>query len=176
MQTTRTLLVILSIAALGAGCGNKNKKATTVPTDNGSGTGDSTAGDTSANTQPTNTNANDPNLQDVIYFEFDKSDLDDAAKAKLQENADWMKADPKRIITIEGHTDEVGTPEYNIGLGERRARASKEYLVRLGVDASRVSIISYGEERPASNVDAKNRRSVFVATKKKAPAPGGQAP
>ena len=78
-----------------------------------------------------------------------------------------MKQDPSRTLTIEGHTDEVGTPEYNLGLGERRARTTKDYLVRLGIQEKRISIITYGEERPAGSEDAQNRRSMFIATKKK---------
>jgi peptidoglycan-associated lipoprotein len=103
----------------------------------------------------------------VIYFEFDKSELSEAARQELANNATWMKEDPKRTLRIEGHTDEVGTPEYNVALGERRARAAKDYLVRLGIDGKRIKIITYGEERPASDDDAQNRRSVFIATNKK---------
>ncbi len=105
-------------------------------------------------------------LQATVYFSFDSSDLDEAARSSLQENANWMKEDASRVITIEGHTDEVGTTDYNLALGERRARTTKEYLERLGVDGSRVQIITYGEERPAGTEDSLNRRSVFVATRK----------
>lgn len=105
-------------------------------------------------------------LHDVIYFEFDSAVLSDESRAALNENATWLQEDPTRTLTIEGHTDEVGTSEYNLALGQRRAQAAKEYLVRLGIAADRVEIITFGEERPASSVDSENRRSVFVATKK----------
>lgn len=105
-------------------------------------------------------------LHDVIYFEFDSAVLSDESRASLNENAAWLQEDPTRTLTIEGHTDEVGTSEYNLALGQRRAQAAKEYLVRLGIAADRVEIITFGEERPASSVDSENRRSVFVATKK----------
>ena len=168
MRTVRTLLVVLGLTAVAAGCGGKNKKASTAGGGDGSGVGDTHSGNANKGSADTGTGgAKDPNLQDVVYFEFDKSDLDEAAKAKLEENAEWLKKDPARTVTIEGHTDEVGTPEYNLGLGERRAQTSRDYLIHLGIDAKRVSIITYGEEKPAGTEDAKNRRSVFIATKKK---------
>jgi peptidoglycan-associated lipoprotein len=108
-----------------------------------------------------------PPGRDLLRFAFDSSDLDEAARGKLAENAEWLKKDGARTLTIEGHTDEVGTPEYNLGLGERRARATKDYLVRMGIQEKRISIITYGEERPAGSEDSKNRRSMFIATKKK---------
>jgi|SRR6185503_1902649 len=168
MRTVRTLLLVLGLAALAMGCGGKNKKGSTAGGGEGSGVGDTHAGNANKGSADTGAGgAKDPNLQDVVYFEFDKSDLDEAAKAKLEENAEWLKKDPVRTVTIEGHTDEVGTPEYNLGLGERRAQASRDYLIHLGIDAKRVSIITYGEEKPAGTEDSKNRRSVFIATKKK---------
>jgi peptidoglycan-associated lipoprotein len=105
-------------------------------------------------------------LQPVIYFEFDSDSLDEASRAKLTENANWLKEDSARVLTIEGHTDESGTTDYNLALGERRARETRDFIIRLGIDGSRVSIITYGEERPASSDDSENRRSVFIATKK----------
>jgi peptidoglycan-associated lipoprotein len=161
-----TLPVLLLSGALGAaslaGCGDKAKKKTVATTpvvaDAPGPSGDSQ--------EPASEGDSSANLEKVVYFEFDSSDLDEAAKADLQENADWMAEDTSRVLTIEGHTDEAGTTDYNLALGERRARVTKDYLVRLGVDASRVQIITYGEERPASSDDALNRRSVFVATRK----------
>ena len=104
-------------------------------------------------------------LNNVIYFEFDSSQLDDASRAALNQNAEWLQESPSRELTIEGHTDEVGTSEYNLALGQRRANTAKEYLIRLGIAPDRIDIITYGEERPASSVPSENRRSVFVATK-----------
>jgi peptidoglycan-associated lipoprotein len=170
---TRHLRIHLSttallVAALATACGgDKAKKQTTTPSDSSGATAAKTPTTGTTATTPTGTAAQGPSLQDVIYFEFDRSELDADAKRKLEENASWLKENAVRTLTIEGHTDEVGTPEYNLGLGERRARASREYLVALGVDPARVSIITYGEERPAGGDDAQNRRSVFIATKKK---------
>jgi len=166
MRAMKVLFLTLTVVAVMAACGGKNKKRATATGDTSAGTGDSSAGDGSSGTQAPAAGKN-PALQEVVYFAFDSSDLDEAARAKLNENADWLKADKVRTLTIEGHTDEVGTPEYNLGLGERRARATKDYLVRLGVEEKRVSIITYGEERPAGTEDAQNRRSMFIATKKK---------
>lgn len=167
MLTVRHLILVLGLVALAAGCGGKNKKRSTAGGGDGSGVGDTHAGDANKGSTDTGAGAKDPNLQEIVYFEFDSSMLDEAARAKLEENAEWLKKDPVRTLTIEGHTDEVGTPEYNLGLGERRAQASRDYLLKLGIDAKRVSIITFGEEKPAGSEDSKNRRSVFIATKKK---------
>lgn len=86
-------------------------------------------------------------LKDV-FFDFDKSSIRPDAKLSLDENAKWLKANPKAALTIEGHCDERGTREYNLGLGQRRAKAAKDYLVSAGIDAKRIKIISYGKERP----------------------------
>ena len=101
----------------------------------------------------------------MIYFDFDRSELSDGSRQSLANNAEWLKESADRKLTIEGHTDEVGTSDYNLALGERRARAAKAYMVRLGITDARIQIITYGEEKPASNDDSENRRSVFVATK-----------
>jgi peptidoglycan-associated lipoprotein len=82
------------------------------------------------------------------FFDFDKSSIRPDAKQSLDENAKWLKANPKAALTIEGHCDERGTREYNLGLGQRRAKAAKDYLVSAGIDAKRIKIISYGKERP----------------------------
>lgn len=102
-----------------------------------------------------------------IYFGFDEYSLNGAAQATLRGQASWLSQNPSRSIVVEGHCDERGTREYNLGLGERRANAVKDYLVSLGVAPSRVRTISYGKERPvcvASNEDCwnRNRRGVSV--------------
>jgi peptidoglycan-associated lipoprotein len=102
-----------------------------------------------------------------IHFAFDRSDLSDTAKELLREKAEWLKTNPSVSVIIEGHCDERGTTEYNLALGERRARAVKEYLQDLGIGGFRMSTISYGEERPldpGKNEAAysKNRRAQFV--------------
>lgn len=104
---------------------------------------------------------------DVIYFDTDKYNIDSLDQQALAKQAQWLMQYPGTRATIEGHCDERGTREYNLALGERRANAAKNYLVSLGVDASRLSTISYGKERPValgSNEQAwaHNRRAVTV--------------
>lgn len=101
-----------------------------------------------------------------IYFDFDQYVLTDTAKSGLANNAKLLKAAPSVRVKVEGHCDERGSDEYNLALGEKRALATKNYLVSLGVAASRLSIISYGEELPLDPAKteaawAKNRRAEF---------------
>jgi len=84
-----------------------------------------------------------------IYFEFDSTDLSTTARDTLAQLHAWMTAHPKAALTIEGHCDEQGTTEYNIGLGQRRAQNMTNYLGRLGTDPKRVRTVSFGAERPA---------------------------
>ncbi|HEY1096539.1 MAG TPA: peptidoglycan-associated lipoprotein Pal [Alphaproteobacteria bacterium] len=104
---------------------------------------------------------------DRVFFALDSSDLSAEGRATLEKQAQWLKTYANTSVTIEGHCDERGTREYNLALGERRANSVKNYLVSLGVDASRVNTISYGKERPAvTGADesswAQNRRGVTV--------------
>jgi peptidoglycan-associated lipoprotein len=108
---------------------------------------------------------------DDVFFEFDKSDLSDVARASLQKNATWMKRWTSTKVTIEGHADSRGTNEYNLALGERRATATRDYLVGLGVPTARLSVVSKGEEQPFCTEEnetcwAQNRRSHFIVTAK----------
>lgn len=101
-----------------------------------------------------------------VYFDFDKYDLTSEALQTLADNARVLKAYPDARIAIEGHCDERGTVEYNLALGDKRAKAAKDYLVSLGVDASQVSTISYGKEQPldpshSEGAWARNRRAEF---------------
>ncbi len=106
-------------------------------------------------------------MAEDVYFDFDKSVLKAEAQANLKKKAEWLKANAGVSATIEGHCDERGTNEYNLALGERRAESAKKFLVDLGVDAKRLTTISYGEERPVDprhneEAWAKNRRAHFV--------------
>lgn len=105
--------------------------------------------------------------QDVIFFDTDRFNIDNVDAAALQAQAQWMMRYPNKRATIEGHADERGTREYNLALGERRANAAKNYLVSLGIDASRLTTVSYGKERPAATASneaawAQNRRAVTI--------------
>ncbi|MBW2647372.1 MAG: peptidoglycan-associated lipoprotein Pal [Deltaproteobacteria bacterium] len=102
-----------------------------------------------------------------IHFEFDKSRLIPEAKEILKEKAEWLSIKRGATVTIEGHCDERGTNEYNLALGDRRAESAKRFLVDLGISASRLTTVTYGEERPLDpghNEEAwtKNRRARFV--------------
>jgi len=108
----------------------------------------------------------DDNLKD-IFFDFDKYDIRPTDSKILDANASWLKSKPNHLVLIEGHCDERGTNEYNLALGERRAKSTMNYLVSQGVQASRITIISYGEERPTCTQKteecwAKNRRAHFL--------------
>ena len=109
--------------------------------------------------------AANPNLKD-INFDFDKYDIRPGDAKILDANATWLKGNTN-LVLIEGHCDERGTNEYNLALGERRAKATMNYLVSQGIQANRITIISYGEERPVCNEKteacwAKNRRANFL--------------
>lgn len=110
----------------------------------------------------------DSSMFRTIYFDFDKSELRADAREGLQSNANYLKGNSSVQVTIEGNTDERGSNEYNLALGKRRADAAYKYLVDLGVDSSRMTTISYGEEHPAVEGHnelawAKNRRDDFKA-------------
>lgn len=103
----------------------------------------------------------------TVNFAYDSSTLDGAARELLSGNSKWMKDNGKYSVQIEGHCDSRGSVEYNLALGERRAKAVRDYLTSLGVDKKRLSIISYGKEKPlelgdTEAVHAKNRRANFV--------------
>ena len=104
-----------------------------------------------------------------VYFDYDESTLTDDTRDKLSRNADLLKSQPQFQLTVEGHADERGTNEYNLALGERRANAVKDYLVSLGVAATRLRTISYGEERPVCTESAEscwsqNRRAHMIVS------------
>ena len=106
-----------------------------------------------------------------VYFELDQSSIREEGKASLSQDAAWLKRWPTTRISLEGHSDERGTSEYNLGLGERRANAVKEYLVSLGIGADRLTVVSKGKESPfctESNESCwqQNRRGHFVITAK----------
>jgi len=106
-------------------------------------------------------------ISDTIHFNLNDYGVDPESEGILRSQAQWLARHPGKAITIEGHCDERGTREYNLALGERRANAAKNYLIGLGVAASRISTVSYGKERPvALGSDeaswARNRRAVTV--------------
>ena len=189
-----TLLAALSMAALlAAGCANKEvvtseapmaptvkqmepAKPATAPAETPTTVADSTKSIVAAAPQQSETTPTAPNAAmeaafETVYFDFDKSDLSPEAREALTKNAAVLqKSMPDVKIRIEGNCDERGSAEYNLALGERRAKSALQYLLTLGVKSDRLSIISYGKEKPAvegsdETAWAKNRRDEFTVVK-----------
>lgn len=104
--------------------------------------------------------------QHTIYFNYDSEQIKDQYVNVMQANAKYLRDNPNARVVIEGHTDERGTPEYNIALGERRARSVARYMQNLGVDVNQLSVVSYGEEKPVDPAHtesawSRNRRAVL---------------
>ncbi len=107
------------------------------------------------------------NVGDIVYFSTDSTDLTPDAQQTLQKQSQWLRQYPQFTITIEGHADERGTREYNIGLGQKRATTVRNFLAQNGINASRIRTISYGKERPVAVCDdiscwSQNRRAQTV--------------
>ena len=106
-------------------------------------------------------------VPDRVFFATNESILTTMSRDTLRKQAAWLRDNPSVNVVLEGHADERGTREYNLALGERRANAAKDYLMTYGVSADRISVISYGKERPVDSGSnplawSKNRRSVTV--------------
>ena len=106
-------------------------------------------------------------VADRVFFATNESVLTTASRDTLRKQAEWLRKDSKINVVLEGHADERGTREYNLALGERRANAAKDYLMTYGISTNRISVISYGKERPVDSGSnplawSKNRRSVTV--------------
>ncbi len=106
-------------------------------------------------------------VPDRVFFATNESVLTTASRETLRKQASWLRKNPEINVVLEGHADERGTREYNLALGERRANSAKDYLMTYGISSSRISIISYGKERPVDSGSnplswSKNRRSVTV--------------
>lgn len=166
-KTTQAIVIGMSIIAI-AGCTRNRAPSVLPPVTDSYGTG----GDNRGNVG----NAVIPGSQqdfvasvssDTIYFDTDRFNIDDVDRAALASQAQWLARYPNVRITVEGHADERGTRDYNLALGERRANAARNYLVSLGVAATRINVVSFGKERPvALGSDeaswAQNRRAVTV--------------
>ena len=170
-KTSTTLLATAALIAI-AGCAKK--KPADLPPPPPSQTAPADTGPT----QPTGPVGNVPLPgsraeflaqagSDTVLFGTDSYDLDGEATAILARQVTWLRRNPTIRVTIEGHCDERGTREYNLALGDRRANSAKNYLINAGVDAARLSVVSYGKERPAAEGSdesswAQNRRAVTV--------------
>lgn len=147
--------------AAGAGIGTTDTTGMGGPTELGTGTPATGA------MGPGSQHDLEVNVGDRVYFGYDSSVLDDAARTTVERQAAWLQQFPAVTVTIEGHTDQRGTTEYNLALGERRANAVKQYLASLNIDPARILVISYGKERLANPADTEqaygeNRRAVTV--------------
>ena len=147
------VLVMSLVLGIGAGCA---KKTTEVPAETPMVDSAATAVDMAAQTI----------TDGIVYFDFDKYDVKPEYREMLRQKAELMRQYPGIRVRIEGNCDERGTQEYNLALGERRARAAYEYMVMLGVNPSQLEMISYGKERPAvqgtgEQVWSMNRRDDF---------------
>jgi peptidoglycan-associated lipoprotein len=182
-----TFFVLALALTLAASCGGKRPPALATATP---GEGGSTTADTAARprTQPLEEGPDVRAVQgerttgsDIaggaasseggpladIHFELDSAALSDEARSTLEKHALWLQGQRSAHVTIEGHCDERGTVEYNLALGEQRARATRDYLVSLGVATDRLKIVSFGKERPLAmgsdeSAWAQNRRAHFV--------------
>ena len=157
-------LIAALVAALGVSCASKKKAETPIV--------ESGAMDPNVAAKDIGFDASGSDSGKIaglasVHFDYDSSNLSSETRRQLAENADWIKAHGSITVQIEGHTDSRGSVEYNLALGERRAKSVKTYLHGLGVDESKMTIISYGEEKPVDSSDgesawAKNRRANFV--------------
>jgi peptidoglycan-associated lipoprotein len=153
--------------ATGTGAGTPGGVMGTLSTNPGeAGRGAGALAGMAPGTRPPVKEFRDANGLSDIHFDFDKADIREADAGILDQNAGWLKSHADHLVLIEGHCDERGTNEYNTALGDRRAKATMNYLVSRGVAASRITVISYGEERPACSQRsddcwAKNRRASF---------------
>lgn len=178
MSIMKKTLTLILIAGLVSSCSLFRKKG--AGSDDGTGSSESTirsettadGGSENIDSSPMNFSAEGSDSGSIdglntVFFEYDKASLTSDEKAKLQGNATWIKNNSRAKIMIEGHCDQRGSNEYNLSLGERRANAIKKMLTEMGVPASRLNTVSYGEEKPlvagdSESAMAKNRRANFV--------------
>lgn len=173
-NTIKMAALLLASTAFVAGCGKK-KVDTLPPAAEGSDYGQ-TQTDPNAGAGQIMPGSQEDFLQQVgqygdrILFETDRFNVDAEDQDVLQRQAQWLAQYPGTRITVEGHADERGTRDYNLALGERRANSAKNFLVSVGVDASRIQTVSYGKERPSAlgsdeQAWAQNRRAVTVTVR-----------
>lgn len=164
-------LMLLSVAVLFvASCATKQKKGSDAEGMAGGAGGEEAApviAEKEMSFDPQGSDSGKISGLGTVYFEYDQARLTDTARKQLASNAEWIKGNAGATIQIEGHTDERGSVEYNLSLGERRARSVKAYLASLGIENNRMTIISYGEEKPLQTGEteaafSKNRRANFV--------------
>jgi peptidoglycan-associated lipoprotein len=158
---------LISVAVLLAACASEPEEFQASPS---AGPAVDSASDTSAGIATADPRSQEwlvVNVGDRVFFDYDKSDLTSEDQDTIERVVAWMQTYPDVILTLEGHADERGTREYNLALGERRTHSVRRYMEALGIDGSRLSVISYGNEQPAAigsneSAWAQNRRAVFA--------------
>ncbi len=166
---TRYLLILLCAVAIGA-CA-KAKKAEDQPAQAGESDGNPVVSSDPLSFDAAGSDSGRIDGLQTIYFAYDQAQLSGESRKSLQSNADWIKGHNDVVVQVEGHCDNRGSTEYNLALGERRAKAVRAYLVSLGIEANRLSVMSYGEEKPlvqgeSEEAFTKNRRANFLPIKK----------
>ncbi|HEY1774431.1 MAG TPA: peptidoglycan-associated lipoprotein Pal [Gammaproteobacteria bacterium] len=170
MKTFRLALIVVVLAVFAVAC-SKNVKPTTAPA-----AAPATVAPAAPATQPAAPmvspldDPNSPLAQRTVYFDFDKSDIKPEFLDTLTAHAKYLVANPTQKIRIEGYTDERGTVEYNVALGDRRAQAVRRFMLFQGVNAGQITTVSYGEAHPVDaghdeTAWAKNRRALIVYLK-----------
>ena len=166
MNTQTAIAAALASALVLSACSHKAPKI--LPPDPGGAVSTDTSAGTGAVTPGSQADFVAQLMgQDTVYFDTDQYNIDAADQQALAAQAAWLNKYPDKRATIQGHTDERGTREYNLALGERRANAAKNYLVSLGVDAARLTTQTFGKDQPVAMESteeawAKNRRAVTV--------------
>ena len=153
----KNTLIVLTACLLLSACATKKEIATDIE--------GSMQGDVYTGTETVKYLAE--GVPDRVFFATNESILTTASRETLRKQAAWLRKNSKITIVLEGHADERGTREYNLALGERRANAAKDYLMTYGISSDRISVLSYGKERPVDSGSnplawSKNRRSVTV--------------
>ena len=164
---TRAFFTTLLVTLLAVGCSsNRPKNAQDAGANGANGANSGLSLDLNGDSD-----SNKAGGLQTVYFAFESSNLESSAKDTMKANAEFLKTNSNVDIQVEGHCDERGGRQYNLALGERRAKAVRDYLVAMGVEAKRVSTISYGNERALAeghdeSAWSKNRRANFVVTAK----------
>ena len=164
-KVLKGLMLALPVMAIAACSSNKN--ASNDGSEGGMLNGAGTGMDANGSGNMSSEEQARLQMNNIVYFDLDKYDIRSDFAAMLDAHANFLRSNPSYKVTVEGHADERGTPEYNISLGERRANAVKMYLQGKGVSADQISIVSYGKEKPAvlghdEAAYSKNRRAVLV--------------
>ena len=160
-------LPVIAVAACSSHKNNNNDQTNGMGADGAYGNGSGMNGGNMSSDEQARLQMQQLQQNNIVYFDLDKYDIRSDFAQMLDAHAAFLRSNPSYKVTVEGHADERGTPEYNIALGERRANAVKMYLQGKGVSADQISIVSYGKEKPAvlghdEAAYSKNRRAVLV--------------